>query len=62
MNNLEVLEEAAQEFDVTRWFGGIGPIIQMLADDPLFQVAGAALLIGFAFLLAFLLTSTKKEI
>ena len=62
MNNIEVLEEAAQEFDVTRWFGGIAPIIQMLADDPLFQVAGAALVIGFAFLLAFLLTSTKKEI
>ena len=61
MNNVEVLEEAAQLFDITRWFGSIAVIIQMLADDPLFQVAGAFLVIGFAFLLCYRLTTTKID-
>lgn len=62
MNNVEVLEEAAQEFDVTRWFGSIAVMIQSLADDPLFQVAGAFLVIGFAFLLAYALTTVRNDL
>lgn len=50
MNNNEPL------IDLTRWLGAFPVILQMIVDEPLMIVAGAALIFGFAWLLVWLLT------
>lgn len=58
MNNTEILEPI---YDLTRWFGAIPEILRMIAQTDLMQIAGAALMFGFAWLLVYKLTSFNGE-
>ena len=61
-SSIEVLEEVVHEINIVDWFRAVPVMLDSLAGDPLFQVGGAALVIGFAFLLAYLLTTVKSDL